>query len=299
MCNIIRRLQHHQAPRPLVRLRLCRCAALDALPQSSLPLVHLLRAFQPLLGPSATASHDLDNVVHLWYLDTLLRILNLVLAAGVGDVDQIVFLRSCDVSEVRIVLTSHVLHDGMRDLVIDVLDCGRRCSVGLFLSSAHRRVGTGLFPTRSGSALFTRSGSALFSSSSLWCLSKLLGTPRRSHLSVAPCTTFSWRPTICFFANCSLVYSMLTHVLRVVCWTDQHGVRQRPRHRPALANFLCMDVVVVVLCSGLWGALSPKLSRLDHRVELCSCALALSAAAAALATCLKVSGHFSTQTRLN
>ena len=38
-------------------------------------------------------------------------------------------------------------------------------------------------------------------------------------LSVTPCATFSWCSMSCPLANCSLVYSMLTHVLRVVCWT--------------------------------------------------------------------------------
>ena len=35
-------------------------------------------------------------------------------------------------------------------------------------------------------------------------------------LSVTPCATFSWRSMSCFVANCSLVYSTLTHVLQVV-----------------------------------------------------------------------------------
>ena len=40
-----------------------------------------------------------------------------------------------------------------------------------------------------------------------------------------PCAMLSWRSLNCLLANCSLVSSMLTHVLRVVCWTVQHGVR--------------------------------------------------------------------------
>ena len=62
---------------------------------------------------------------------------------------------------------------------------------------------------------------------------------------------------------------MLTHVLRVVCWTDQHGVRLRPRHHPALANGLCMDVIVVVFCSGLWRApAKAESSRLPRALQL-------------------------------
>ena len=45
-------------------------------------------------------------------------------------------------------------------------------------------------------------------------LVKAAGTSRCSRLSVTPCATFP-------LANCSLVCSMLTRVLRVVCWTDQ------------------------------------------------------------------------------
>ena len=57
----------------------------------------------------------------------------------------------------------------------------------------------------------------------------------------------AWRDVLMAFhellvANCLPVYSMLTHVLRVVGWTDQH--RSSRRH-PALANGLCMDAIVL------------------------------------------------------
>ena len=168
-------------------------------------------------------------------------------------------LRSSNISEVRLVLASHVPHDGMRVHPLWVR------------------------------SFLTRCGSALFRSSSLWCSLKLLATSRCFRLFAAPCTAFSWRSMSCFVANCSLVYSMLTHALRAVRWTDQHGVRLHPRRHPVLANGLCMDVIV------LRGPLrSPSV----HPAKAESSAVALSAAAAAAATCLMVSGHFSTQTCL-
>ena len=119
---MIRSLQHHQAPRPLVRPRLCRCTEPDALPQSSLPRLHLLRAFQPLLDLSATivsrscrsrapAGPRQSSLHPQARLDRCCR----------QRRSDCLLLRSNDVSEVRLVLTSHVLHGGMRDLVLHCL----------------------------------------------------------------------------------------------------------------------------------------------------------------------------------
>ena len=92
LCNMIRSLQHHQAISLLARPQLCRCTVLASAvfrtacaDASASPRAHLFWAFKPLLGS-----------------DRLL-------------------LRGNDVSEVRLVLTSHVLHGGMRDLVLHCL----------------------------------------------------------------------------------------------------------------------------------------------------------------------------------
>ena len=89
------------------------------------------------------------------------------------------FLLGGDVSEVRRILASHVLHDRMRDLVLqclaintDDLDCGRRCNFEPFPSSTHRRAETGLLLLAVGPlfahplwvrSFLTRCGSVLFS----------------------------------------------------------------------------------------------------------------------------------------
>ena len=130
---MIRSVQHHGSLSLLVRPRLCRCTVLGALPQSSgqsaglipasvLPRAHLLRAFKPFLGLSATAAHDLVNVVHLWNLDSLLSRphARLDCCCRQRGSDRL-FLRGGDVSEVRLVLAPHVLHGGMRDLVLHCL----------------------------------------------------------------------------------------------------------------------------------------------------------------------------------
>ena len=185
-------LQHHQALSLLVSPRLCRCTVPGALPQSSgksaglipasvLPRAYLLRAFKHLLGLDATAAHDLVNVVHLWNLDSLLP-----RPQGRPDCccrqrrSDRLFLRGSDVSEVRLVLASHVLHGGMRDLVLHCL-AAKLLIWTLFAAEVHRRA----VSVESSSsrwtclcshplwvrsfhplwvrALFTRCGSALFS----------------------------------------------------------------------------------------------------------------------------------------
>ena len=121
-------------------------------------------------------------------------------------------LRGSDVSEVRLVLTSHVLHSGMRDLVLHCLAIKLLIwtLVAAAASSCFCRVPTvALILT----CLWVRSflprcGFALFCSSSLWCSSKLLRL-----LAVLVCPSRR--------ARHSHMCSMLTHVLRVVCWTDQ------------------------------------------------------------------------------
>ena len=118
-------------------------------------------------------------------------------------------LRGSDVSEVRFVLTSHVLHGGMRDLVLHCLAIkllirtvvaaaasGCFCRVlivALILTCFHPLWGP----------LFSPAVGPLFISSPLWCSSKLLGLlvvfvclsrrARRSH----------WR-TVRLCAACSL-----------------------------------------------------------------------------------------------
>ena len=84
------------------------------IPSSALPRAHLLRAFKPLLGLDATAAHDLVNVVHLWNLDSLLSRpqARLDYCCRQRRSDRL-FLRDSDVSEVRLVLASHILHGGM------------------------------------------------------------------------------------------------------------------------------------------------------------------------------------------
>ena len=152
----------------LVRPRLCRCTVLGALPQSSgqsaglipasaSPRAHLLRAFKPLLGLGARAAHDLVNVVHLWNLDSLLSRPQALLDCC---------FRGSEVSEVRLVLAPHVLHGGMRDLVLHCL--AAKLLIWTLLPLKHRAVSVEssssrwicFVLTRCGSALFTRCGSA-------------------------------------------------------------------------------------------------------------------------------------------
>ena len=220
LCNMIRSLQHHRALCPLVRPRLCRRTALDALPQSLLPRVHPFWAFQPLLGLSATTSHDLVNVVHLLELDSLLSHPQARLdhCCRQRRLDRLL-LRSSDVSEARFVLTSHVLHGGMRDLL---LHCP---AIKLLIWTVVAAAASGCFCRVLIVALILTCFHPLWvhSFQPLWVRSshfftlvlvKAAGSSRCFRLSVAPCTTFS-------LANCSLVCSMLTRVLRVVCWTGQ------------------------------------------------------------------------------
>ena len=137
-------------------------------------------------------------------------------------------LRRSDVSEVRLVLTSHVLHGGMRDHVLHCLavklliwtvvaaaapGCFCRVLIVALILTCFHPLWVPLFPpvvVPLFSLLWVRS----FRFFSTLVLVEAAGTYRCFRLSVAPCTTFS-------LANCSLVCSMLTHVLRVVCWTDK------------------------------------------------------------------------------
>ena len=68
----------------------------------------------------------------------------------------------------------------------------------------------------------------------------------------------------CLLANCSLVYRLLTHVLRVVCWTDQSSctfdVLLRSASHLTTHEGLSVDTSVSrVFCFGLCGRLPPKL----------------------------------------
>ena len=170
-----------------------------------------------LLGLDATAAHDLVNVVHLWNLDSLLS-----RPQGRPDCccrqrrSDRLFLRGSDVSEVCLVLASHVLHGGMRDLVLHCLAANlliwtlfaaeasgcfcREFIVALDLPCFHPLWVRSFHPLWVRSfhplwvrALFTHCGSALFT----LVLFKAAGTSFCFRLSVAPCATFS-------LANCSL-----------------------------------------------------------------------------------------------
>ena len=140
----------------------------------------------------------------------LFRILKLVLIAVVGNVDQIVcffvVLTSCPGLS-RLVRWNTRSCSPLSCHRTVPQDCSRRCNAD-----------SGLFSPAVG-PLFSPTVVPLFSPAvgpllPPWCLLGLLGTSRCTRLSVASCTTFS-------LVNCSLVCSMLTHVLRVVCWTDQ------------------------------------------------------------------------------
>ena len=88
-------------------------------------------------------------------------------------------------------------------------------------------------------------------------------------LSVTPCATLSWFSMSSLLGNCSLVYSMLTHVLRVVCWIGQSlctslscsGDEPGRGHERASRVF----------CFGLWGRLPPKLFEQSSALLLFRC----------------------------
>ena len=127
---------------------------------------------------SAPPRCDLVNVVHLWNLDSLLSQPQSRLGCCCRQRRSDRSLRSGDVSEVRLVQASHVPHDGMR-------------VHPLWVRSFHPLWERSFHPLWVG---------FFFTSSSLLCL-KLLGTSRRSRLSVAPCTTLSWRSMSCFVCS--------------------------------------------------------------------------------------------------
>ena len=144
-------------------------------------------------------SESLRSVVHLWKLDSLPSRpqARLDCCCRQRRSDRL-FLRGSDVSEVRLVLASHVLHGGLRDLVLHCLAAKlliwtlfaaeasgcfcRESTVALDLPCSHPAVGP-LFSPAVG--LFTL------------VLVKAAWTSRCFRLSVAPCATFS-------LANCSL-----------------------------------------------------------------------------------------------
>ena len=200
----------------------------------------------------------------------------------------------------RLVLTSHVMHGGMRNLVLHCLAVklliwtvvtaaasGCFCRVlivALILTCFHPLWVRSFHPllVRSFLPLLVRSFHFFFTP----VLVKAAGTCCCFRLSVAPCTTFS-------LANCSLVCSMLTHVLRVVCWTDQSPRTSLscsgPLHIFETHEDLSVNTSVLLLSYfGLWVAIPPKL--LEQRSILL--------ATAALGVCLVVTGQVSTQTRL-
>ena len=153
-----------------------------------------------LLGLDGTAAHDLVNV------DSLLS-----RPQGRPDCccrqrrSDRLFLRGSDVSEVCLVLASHVLHGGMRDLVLHCLAAKLLIwtlfAIGLFLSRVHRRAGPALFSSAVG-PLFSPAVGPLFS---LWCSSKLLGL-----LFVFDCLSRRARRS----------RWQTVRLLRVVFWTD-------------------------------------------------------------------------------
>ena len=134
LCIMIQSLQHQMALSLLVRPRLCRCTVLGALLQSSgqsvglipasvLPRAHLFQTS----SPSSVSAQQLLTILSMSCTcgtsTVFFRVLKLVLIAVVGNVDQIVLFLFvvATSSEVRLVLASHVLHDGMRDLVLHCL----------------------------------------------------------------------------------------------------------------------------------------------------------------------------------
>ena len=159
-------------------------------------------------------------------------------------------LRSSDVSEVRLVLTSHVLHCGVRDLVLHCL------AIKLLLWTLVAAAASGCFCRVLIVALI------LACSHPLWVRSfeffstvvpvKAAGTSRCFHLTVAPCTTFSWRSMSCVVANCSLT-DVPPRAARGFAFTSKSCLGP-------LAEGLSVDTIVAVFCFGLRGRLPPALS---------------------------------------
>ena len=192
LCNMIWSLQHHQALCPLVRPRHCRCTVFDLPPQSSgqsavlVPASasrrasSLLSVQAPPLSQHNGCSRSCQCRASVGTSTVLFRILKLVLIAAVGNVDHIVcfFVVVTSRRWVSFCLSRPARWNVRswsplsRHRTVD-LDCGRRCSIGLFLSSAHRRADSGLLSPAVGplfspavgplfSFLLTRCGSALF-----------------------------------------------------------------------------------------------------------------------------------------
>ena len=114
---MIRRVQHHQALRPLVRPRLCRCDEPEALPQSSLPRVHprpsSVSAQRPLTILSMSCICGNSTVFS--------HILKLVLISFV-----VVTSRRCSDLSRPARWNARYCSPLSRHQTVD-LDCGRRC----------------------------------------------------------------------------------------------------------------------------------------------------------------------------
>ena len=177
LCNMFRSLQHHQAVCPPVRPRLCRCVVLGALAQSSGQSALMLLYCHGLISfgrssPSlvSTAAHDLVTVMHLWDLDSPLSHphARLDCCCRQRRSDRL-FLRGTDFSEARLVLASHVLYGGIRDLVLHCPAIERVLIVALTLACSHPLWVRSFLFFLPGvgphfSVLLTRCGSALFCS---------------------------------------------------------------------------------------------------------------------------------------
>ena len=193
--NMIRSLQHHQAPCPLARPRICRCTVLNAPPQSSgqsalmLLYRHGLISFGCSNPSSVSARHDFVNVVHLRDIDNLL-------SHPQARLDRCCRQRRSDRLLLRGASCSGLSRPARwntrycsplsRHRTVD-LDCSRRCNVGLFLSSAHRHADSGLFSPAVGPHFPPTVGpffSVLFHSGACWgCwgLLVVLVCPSRPH----------------------------------------------------------------------------------------------------------------------
>ena len=165
-------------------------------------------AFQPFLGLSATASRHLVNVEHLWNLDSLLRILDLVLVAWCRQRrSERLLLRSSDVSEARRVLASHVAHEGTR-------------RHPLWVDSFLTRCGSALFHTFLTLVLVKAAGDfLLFSSVRRACTTPLMALHELA----------SWR---------TVRSHTFLHVLRVASWSDQHHF--------VSSSLLCVHVALML-----------------------------------------------------
>ena len=147
------------------------------------------------------------------------------------------------------------------------------------------------------SAPFTRCGSALLGSYlldhpflSLLTLRKYSSVLLRSCVSITPCVSLSWRSTNCLVANCSLVCTACT----LMCCAWFAGLTSLCARRcPALVISLSVDTSVLRVCSASASGLDSHRSFSSRARHSCS---SDAAATAALAMCLMVSGHFSTQT---